>query len=65
MAELTIKEVEEIVGIKTANLPDEQKQFVSSLMGAFTEAINKSLKGVIDTTALKERLSSLLSRPTA
>ncbi len=56
MAELTIKEVEEIVGIKTANLPDEQKQFVSSLMGAFTEAINKSLKGVIDTTALKEAL---------
>lgn len=56
MAELTIKEVEEIVGIKTANLPDEQKQFVSSLMGAFTDAINKSLKGVIDTTALKEAL---------
>lgn len=56
MAELTIKEVEEIVGIKTANLPDEQKQFVSSLVGAFTEAINKSLKGVIDTTALKEAL---------
>lgn len=56
MAELTIKEVEEIVGIKTANLPDEQKQFVNSLVGAFTEAINKSLKGVLDTTALKQAL---------
>lgn len=61
MAKLTIKEVEEIVGIKTANLPDEQRQFVSTLMGAFTDAINKSVDGVLDTAALKEALKPFQS----
>lgn len=56
MAKLTVKEVEEIVGVKTAGLPDEQKQFISNLIGAFTDTINKSIEGLLDTTALKEAL---------
>lgn len=58
---LTVKDVEEIVGVKTANLPDEQKQFVNTLMGVFVEAINKSVEGVLDTDALKEALKPLQS----
>lgn len=61
MAKLTIKEVEEIFGIKTAGLPDEQKQFLSALVGAFTETVNKSIEGVLDTTALKEALKPFQS----
>ena len=56
MAKLTVKEVQEIVGVKTAGLPDEQKQFVNSLLGAFTEAINKSLTDIPDTAAMNEAL---------
>lgn len=56
MAKLTATEVHEILGIKTANLPDEQKQFVNSLAGAFAETINKSLTDIPDTAALKEAL---------
>ena len=56
MGKLTTKEVEEIVGLKTANIPDEQKQFISTLVSAFTDAINKSVEGVIDTAAMKEAL---------
>ncbi len=61
MPKLTVKEVQEIVGIKTAGLPDEQKQFVSNLIGAFTDAINKSVEGVLDNTALKEALKPFQS----
>ena len=61
MAKLTVKEVEEIVGAKTAGLPDEQKQFISNLIGAFTDTINKSIEGLLDTTALKEALKPLNS----
>lgn len=56
MAKLTIKDVQEIIGVKTAGLPDEQKQFISNLIGAFTDTINKSIEGLLDTTALKEAL---------
>lgn len=61
MAKLSVKEVEEIVGVKTANLPDEQKQFVSNLIGAFTEAINKSVDGVLDNDGLEKALAPLKS----
>ncbi len=47
--------------IKTANLPDEQKQFVNSLAGAFADTVNKSLDDVCDTTALKEALKNFQS----
>lgn len=56
MAKLTNKEVEEILGLKTANLPGEQKEFVNTLVGAFAEAINKSLTDIPDTEALKSAL---------
>lgn len=49
MPKLTTKEVQEIVGAKTAGLPDEQKQFINNLIGAFTDAINKSVD-VLSTT---------------
>lgn len=61
MAKLTIKEVQEIVGVKTANLPDEQKQFVNTLLGAFTDAINKSVDGLVDPTALQEALKPFIA----
>lgn len=56
MAKLTEKQVGDILGIKTANLPDEQKQFVNTLTSAFTEAINKSLEDIPDTTTMKNAL---------
>lgn len=62
MPKLTVKEVQEIVGIKTASLPDEQKQFVSSLIGAFVDAINKSVEGTLDNEALKAALAPLTSK---
>lgn len=53
---LTEKQVKDILGIKTANLPDEQKEFVNTLTGAFTEAINKSLEDIPDNNGMKEAL---------
>lgn len=53
---LTEKQVGDILGIKTANLPDEQKQFVNTLTSAFTEAINKSLEDIPDTSKMTEAL---------
>lgn len=61
MPKLSVKEVQEIVGVKTAGLPDEQKQFISNLIGAFTDAINKSIEGVLDNTALEKALKPLTS----
>ena len=61
MAKLTAKEVQEILGIKTAGLPDEQKQFVINLAGAFADTINKSLHDIPDTAALKEALKPFTS----
>ena len=40
MANLTEKEVQEIFGIKTAGLPDEQRTFINAMVGAFTDAIS-------------------------
>lgn len=59
MAKLTEKEVLDILGIKTAGMPEEQKNFVLNLSGAFTEAINKSIEGTIDTKGLKDALAPL------
>ncbi|MBD5360724.1 MAG: phage major capsid protein [Bacteroides sp.] len=62
--ELTKKEVEEIFGIKTANLPDEQKAFVNALTGGFADLINKSNAGLIDNeqfTAGLEKLGNQMS----
>ena len=61
MAKLTVKEVQEMLGIKTANLPDEQKQFINTLSGAFADTINKALTDIPDTNALKEALKPLQS----
>ena len=59
MGKLTKKEVEEIVGVKTASLPNEQKEFVNLLVDAFCNTINKALDGVLDSTALKSSLQSI------
>ena len=61
MAKLTLKEVQEILGIKTANLPDEQKQFINTLTGAFVDTINKALDDIPDTNALRDALKPLQS----
>lgn len=61
MAKMSVKEVEEILGLKTANLDREQREFVNTLTEAFAETINKSLSDIPDTTALKEALKPLES----
>lgn len=61
MAKLTLKEVQEILGIKAANLPDEQKQFINTLTGAFVDTINKALDDIPDTNALRDALKPLQS----
>lgn len=59
MAKITVKEVEEILGLKTANLPDEQKQFVNTLLGGFADLLNKSLTGLPDSEEI-EKVKSLV-----
>ena len=59
MANLTEKEVQEIFGIKTAGLPDEQRTFINAMVGAFTDAINKSNNGLISDDVLTKRLTEL------
>ena len=59
MAKLTEKEVQEIFGIKTAGLPDEQRTFINAMVGAFTDAINKSNNGLISDEVLTKRLTEL------
>lgn len=61
MAKLTAKEVKEILGVKTANLPDEQKEFINTLVGAFADAINKSLTDIPDNAAMKEALKPFIA----
>ena len=62
MAKLTKKELEEILGLKTAGLPDDQKEFVNRLTGAFADAINKSLTDIPDNAALKDALKPFQSK---
>ena len=57
MGKLTEKEVKEIFGVKTANLPDEQRLFIESMVGAFTDAINKSNEGSLTDAQLTEKLT--------
>lgn len=57
MGKLTEKEVKEIFGVKTANLPDEQRLFIESMVGAFTDVINKSNEGSLTDAQLTEKLT--------
>lgn len=57
MAKLTVKEVLEIFDIKTANLPDEQRTFINAMVGAFTDAINKSNEGMLSDKDLTAKLT--------
>lgn len=57
MGKLTEKEVKEIFGVKTANLPDEQRMFIESMVGAFTDAINKSNEGTLSDKDLTDKLT--------
>ena len=59
MSKMTVKEVEEVFGIKTAGLPDEQKKFVGAMVDTFAELINKSNAGLISDEQLTTRLSEL------
>lgn len=55
---LTTKQVEEILGFNTKSMPQDQKDFVTGLAGAFASVINKALDGIISTDELKEALKS-------
>ena len=57
MGKLTEKEVKEIFGVKTANLPDEQRTFINAMAGAFADAINKSNEGSLSDEELAEKLT--------
>lgn len=57
MGKLTEKEVKEIFGVKTANLPDEQRMFIESMVGVFTDAINKSNEGTLSDKDLTDKLT--------
>ena len=57
MGKLTEKEVKEIFGVKTANLPDEQRLFIESMVGVFTDAINKSNEGMLSDKDLADKLT--------
>lgn len=59
MPKLTEKEVQEICGIKTAGLPEDQRTFISSMTGAFAEAINKSNEGLITDEQFAEKLKGI------
>lgn len=56
---LTVKEVQEIMGFKAANLPDEQKQFINAIAGGIADAINKSNDGILTADELAEKLKSV------
>ena len=55
MGKLTEKEVKEIFGVKTANLPDEQRLFIDAMVGAFADAINKSNEGMLSDKDLTDK----------
>lgn len=56
---LTAKEVKEIFGIKTAGLPEDQRNFIDAIVGSYAEAIEKNNKGLISDDELTEKLSKL------
>lgn len=56
---ITEKEVLESLGLKTAGLPDEQKQFINLIVSGITEVINKSNEGAITEADLTKRLQDL------
>jgi hypothetical protein len=61
MAKLTEKEVQDILGVKTKGLNEEQSAFINAMVGGFTDAINKSVDGLTDSAALKEALDLIKS----
>lgn len=45
--------------IKTAGLPEEQRQFIGALVGGFVDAINKSNEGLISNDDFVKRIEEL------
>lgn len=62
MAKLTEKEVLEVFDIKTSNLPEEQRTFINAMVGAFTEAINKSNDGLLSDKDLSAKLTEFSTK---
>lgn len=58
---LTIKEVQEIIGLKTADLPEDQRKFINGLANAFVDTINKANDDIPDTAALNSALDAVKS----
>jgi HK97 family phage major capsid protein len=61
MAKLTEKEVQDILGVQTKGLNDEQSAFIGAMVGGLTDAINKSIEGLTDSEALKSAIDGLKS----
>lgn len=56
---LTVKEAKELFGMKTAGLPEEQRQFIDSMVEGWVDAINKSNDDLLSEVKFKERLEEL------
>lgn len=59
---LTVKDAQELFSVKTAGLPDEQRQFVGALVGGFVDAINKSNEGLISDEDFTKRIEELAKK---
>lgn len=56
---LTAKQVEETFSVKTAGLPEEQRQFIGSIAGTFADLVNKSNEGLISNDDFVKRIEEL------
>lgn len=56
---LSVKQVQDMFSVKTAGLPEEQRQFIGALVGGFVDAINKSNEGLISDDDFAERIEEL------
>ena len=56
---LSVKQVQDMFSVKTAGLPEEQRQFIGALVGGFVDAINKSNEGLISDDDFTKRIEEL------
>lgn len=56
---LSVKQVQDMFSVKTAGLPEEQRQFIGALVGGFVDAINKSNEGLITDDDFAKRIEEL------
>jgi HK97 family phage major capsid protein len=56
---LSVKQVQDMFSVKTAGLPEEQRQFIGALVGGFVDAINKSNEGLLSDDDFTKRIEEL------